>query len=78
MAHNLMQMDDAEVRLGPACLGQELRNEATDPVNLRDDHRQKGPIALGEVLPPQELLRPALDDVQGRADFMRQASGEFS
>src|SRR5262249_3860059 len=50
-AHNIMQVDHAKVRLGPACLGQQLANEATDPVNLGDDHLKKGPIFLGEVLP---------------------------
>ena len=51
-AHNVMQVDGAEVRLGPACRGQELGNKATDPVNLGDDHLQKRPIFLGELLPP--------------------------
>ena len=51
-AHNIIQVDDAEVRLGAACLGQQLSNEATDPVNLGDDHLKKDPISLGKVLPP--------------------------
>jgi len=51
-AHNIMQVDHAEVRLGPACLGQQLSNETTDPVNLGDDHLKKCPVSLGEVLPP--------------------------
>jgi hypothetical protein len=33
-AHNVMQLHHAKVRLGPACWGQQLSNEATDPVNL--------------------------------------------
>ncbi len=33
-AHNVMQVDHAEVRLGAACRGQQLGDEATDPVNL--------------------------------------------
>jgi hypothetical protein len=71
-AHNIMQVDGAQVRLRPACRGQELGNEATDPVNLCDDHLKKRPIFLGEVLTSQELLSPALDDVQGGPNFMRQ------
>ena len=51
-AHNVMQVDHAEVRLGAACRGQQLGDEATDPVNLGDDDLKKRPIFLGEILPP--------------------------
>jgi hypothetical protein len=51
-AHNIMQVDHAQVRLGPARLGQQLGNKAADSVNLGNDHLKKGPISLGEVFPP--------------------------
>jgi hypothetical protein len=51
-AHNVMQMDHAEVWLGAACRGQQLGDEATDPVNLGDDDLKKRPIFLGEILSP--------------------------
>jgi hypothetical protein len=51
-AHNIMQVDHTQMRLGPTCLCQQLGNEATDPLNLGDNHLKKGPIFLGEMLSP--------------------------
>jgi len=73
--HQVMEIETAQMRLRPAGHRQELADKPANAFYLCHNDREELAIFLGQRLPLQELLCPALDDIERRANLVGQTGG---